>query len=49
MNPKHRIYSIPYNGTNPEWVLRETEKRKKHIDHAKTAIGVSCVTRYYPR
>ena len=33
MNAKHRIYSLPYNGTNPEWYLQEAEKRKEHIDH----------------
>ncbi|MBQ6429177.1 MAG: hypothetical protein IJK11_00950, partial [Acidaminococcaceae bacterium] len=33
MNPKRRIYSLPYNGTNPEWFLQEAEKRKQHIDH----------------
>ena len=33
MNPKRRIYSLPYNGTNPEWFLQEVEKRKKNIDH----------------
>ena len=33
MNPKRRIYSLPYNGTNPEWFLQEVEKRKQNIDH----------------
>ena len=33
MNAKHRIYSLPYNGTNPEWFLQEAEKRKAHLDH----------------
>ena len=33
MNAKHRMYSLPYNGTNPEWFLQEVEKRKKHVDH----------------
>ena len=33
MDPTNRIYSIPYNGTDPEWFLQETEKRKQHIDH----------------
>ena len=33
MNAKHRIYSIPYNGTNPKWFLQETVKRKNNIDH----------------
>ena len=33
MNPKNRIYSLPYNGTDPEWFLQEAEKRKRHIDH----------------
>ena len=33
MNPKRRIYSIPYNGTNPAWFLQEVEKRKQNIDH----------------
>ena len=33
MNAKHRMYSLPYNGTNPEWFLQEVEKRKKNIDH----------------
>ena len=29
MKANNRIYSIPYNGTNPEWFLQEVEKRKK--------------------
>ena len=33
MDPKHRIYSLPYNGADPEWYLQETEKRKANIDH----------------
>lgn len=33
MNPACRVYSVPYNGTDPEWFLQEVEKRKKHIDH----------------
>ena len=33
MNPKKRIYSLPYNGTNPEWFLQEAEKLKNNIDH----------------
>ena len=33
MNPKRRIYSLPYNGTNPAWFLQEVEKRKQNIDH----------------
>ena len=33
MNSQNRIYSLPYNGTNPEWFLQETEKRKHNIDH----------------
>ena len=33
MKSTHRIYSIPYNGTDPAWFLREVEKRKKNIDH----------------
>jgi len=33
MNQKRRIYSLPYNGTNPEWFLQEAEKRKQNIDH----------------
>ena len=33
MNPKRRIYSLPYNGTNPVWFLQEVEKRKQNIDH----------------
>ena len=33
MKANNRIYSIPYNGTNPEWFLQEVEKRKKNIDH----------------
>ena len=33
MNPKQRIYSLPYNGTNPEWFVQEAEKRKQNIDH----------------
>ena len=33
MDAKHRMYSLPYNGTDPEWFLQEAEKRKEHIDH----------------
>ena len=33
MKSNRRIYSLPYNGTNPAWFLQEVEKRKKHIDH----------------
>ena len=33
MKANRRIYSLPYNGTNPEWFLQEAEKRKKNIDH----------------
>ena len=33
MRANHRMYSLPYNGTNPEWFLQEVEKRKKNIDH----------------
>ena len=33
MDPKHRIYSLPYNGADPEWYLQEAEKRKANIDH----------------
>jgi hypothetical protein len=33
MNAKHRIYSLPYNGADPEWYLQEAEKRKAHLDH----------------
>ena len=33
MKANHRMYSLPYNGTNPEWFLQEVEKRKKNIDH----------------
>ena len=33
MNPDCRIYSVPFNGADPEWFLQEAEKRKKHIDH----------------
>ena len=33
MNPDCRIYSVPYNGANPEWLLQEVERRKEHIDH----------------
>ena len=29
MKANRRIYSLPYNGTNPEWFLQEVEKRKK--------------------
>lgn len=29
MDPKRRMYSIPFNGMNPEWFLQEVEKRKK--------------------
>ena len=30
---KHRLYSIPYNGTKPDWYISEVLKRKEHIDH----------------
>ena len=33
MKANRRIYSLPYNGTNPQWFLQEAEKRKKNIDH----------------
>ena len=33
MKANHRIYSLPYNGTNPAWFLQEVEKRKAHLDH----------------
>ena len=33
MKANHRMYSLPYNGTNPEWFLQEAEKRKNNIDH----------------
>ena len=33
MESKHRIYSLPYNGADPEWYLQEAEKRKANIDH----------------
>lgn len=33
MNSKHRKYAIPYNGTNPDWFIEETLKRKENIDH----------------
>ena len=33
MTPAYRIYSVPYNGTEPEWFLQEVKKRKQHIDH----------------
>ena len=33
MRANHRMYSLPYNGTNPEWFLQEAEKRKNNIDH----------------
>lgn len=33
MNSNHRIYSLPYNGTDPEWFLQEAEQRKQNIDH----------------
>ena len=33
MKANHRIYSLPFNGTNPEWFLQEAEKRKNNIDH----------------
>ena len=31
MKSNHRVYSLPYNGTNPQWFLQEAEKRKKNI------------------
>ena len=33
MKANRRMYSLPYNGTNPEWFLQEAEKRKNNIDH----------------
>ena len=33
MRANHRMYSLPYNGTNPECFLQEAEKRKNNIDH----------------
>ena len=33
MNATHRMYSLPYNGTDPEWYLQEAEKRKENLDH----------------
>ncbi len=33
MKSNRRMYSLPYNGTNPAWFLQEVEKRKKNIDH----------------
>ena len=33
MKANHRMYSLPYNGTNPVWFLQEVEKRKNNIDH----------------
>lgn len=33
MKANRRMYSLPYNGTNPEWFLQEVEKRKNNIDH----------------
>ena len=33
MNPKNRQYSLPYNGTDPEWYIQEVEKRKRNVDH----------------
>ena len=31
MDPKNRKYSLPYNGTLPEWFLMEVEKRIKTL------------------
>ena len=33
MKANQRMYSLPFNGTNPEWFLQEVEKRKKNVDH----------------
>ena len=33
MDAKRRMYSIPYNGMNPEWFLKEVEKRIQNVDH----------------
>ena len=41
MDPKHRMYSIPFNGMNPEWFLQEVEKRKHHIDHVYCELPYS--------
>ena len=41
MDPKRRMYSIPFNGMNPEWFLQEVEKRKKHIDHVYCELPYS--------
>ena len=31
MKANRRMYSLPYNGTNPEWFLQEAEKRKNNM------------------
>ena len=31
MNPKNRMYSLPYNGTNPAWFMQEVEKRAQEV------------------
>ena len=33
MNKKNRKYSLPYNGTSPEWYIDEVMKRKQYVDH----------------
>ena len=39
MDPKNRKYSLPYNGTNPEWFLMEVEKRiKKAVEEEEKKI-----------
>lgn len=33
MNRNNRKYSLPYNGTDPNWYISEVLKRRKHVDH----------------
>ena len=48
MNPKRRTYSLPYNGTNPEWFLQEVEKRKQNIDHVYCELPFNERERCFP-
>ena len=38
---KHRMYSVPYNGSNPDWFVNEVLKRQKYIDHVFCELPLS--------
>lgn len=33
MGYRNRKYALPYNGSNPDWFVEETDRRKNYIDH----------------